>query len=354
MATYTLRQLLTTQTSIDVDGVTLSNFRNDGPSNISPAYVLIDTVGGADPGIDIRLDPRVANTAGGAQVGILFEAATAGSILTGASMSLSGYSFASPEAGGRVDVALTQAPRPVENIGINLAIDNAPGAPDALTGTDDITGGPVPRFTFEYDSAMSAPGTVGVSSIRFDLAGGGGGGGGGALPPGFDGLQYIASYADLTAAFGADRAAGEAHYLNAGKAEGRRIDLFSETQYLKNYGDLQAAFGHDVNQATIHYISNGSKEGRTDDAPSPAQIDGLQYVASNPDLIQAFGADAAAGQQHYAQLGQAENRLLDNFNEIQYLKNYGDLSAAFGDNTDAATAHYIQFGFAEGRNDFIV
>jgi hypothetical protein len=351
LATYTLRQLLTTQTSIDVDGVTLSNFRNDGPSNISPAYVLIDTVGGDDPGIDIRLDPRVANTAGGAQLGILFEATTAGSILAGASMSLSGYSFAAPEAGGRVDVALTQAPRPVENIGISLAIDNAAGAPDALTGADDITGGPVPRFTFEYDSAMSAPGTVGVSSIRFDL---GGGGGGGALPPGFDGLQYIASYADLAGVLGADRAAGEAHYLNAGKAEGRQIDLFSETQYLKNYGDLQAAFGHDADQATIHYINAGLTEGRTDDAAAPSQIDGLQYVASNPDLISAFGANAAAAQEHYAQFGQAENRQLDNFNESQYLRNYGDLAAAFGDNTDAATAHYIQFGFPEGRNDFIV
>ncbi|MGE3294674.1 MAG: right-handed parallel beta-helix repeat-containing protein, partial [Geminicoccaceae bacterium] len=245
---------------------------------------------------------------------------------------------------------------PVENIGIGLAIDNAPGAPDTLTGADAITGGPVSRFTFEYDSSMSAPGTVGVSSIRFDLTGGGGGGGGGGsdLPPGFDGLQYIASYADLTAAFGADRAAGEAHYLNAGKAEGRRIDLFSETQYLKNYGDLQAAFGHDANQATIHYISSGANEGRTDDAPSPAEVDGLQYIASNPDLIAAFGANAAAGQQHYAQFGQAENRLLDNFNETQYLGNYADLSAAFGDNTDAATTHYIQAGFAEGRNDFII
>jgi hypothetical protein len=351
LATYTLRQLLTTQPSIAVGGVTLSNFRNDGPTNISPAYILIDTVGGADPGIDIRLDPRVAHTAAATQVGFLFEANTTGSILAGASMSLSGYSFAAPETAGRVDVALTQAPRPVENIGINLAINNAPGAPDALTGADDITGGPVPRFTFEYDSAMSVPGTVGVSSIRFDLAAGGGGG---ALPPGFDGLQYIASYSDLVAAFGPNRAAGEAHYLNHGKAEGRRTDLFNETQYLNNYGDLQAAFGHDVNQATLHYIYRGQKEGRSDDAPSPSQIDGLQYIASNADLIRAFGPNAAAGQQHYAQLGQAENRQLDNFNESQYLKNYGDLTAAFGDNTDAATAHYIQFGFAEGRNDFIV
>ena len=88
------------------------------------------------------------------------------------------------------------------------------------------------------------------TEIRFDLDGSGGGGGGG-LPADFDGLQYIASYSDLIAAFGANAAAGEQHFLSNGQAEGRQADLFSETQYLRNYGDLQAAFGTDVNAATI-------------------------------------------------------------------------------------------------------
>ena len=66
------------------------------------------------------------------------------------------------------------------------------------------------------------------------------------MPDGFDGLQYIASYADLIAAFGANRAAGEQHYLSFGHTEGRAVDTFSETQYLHNYGDLQAAFGTNV------------------------------------------------------------------------------------------------------------
>jgi hypothetical protein len=350
LAIYTLNSLLTTRSPITVGGVTLSDFTNDGPTTVRPQYILIETVEGADPGINISLDPRVANTVGATSVGVLFVATTNGSILEGASMSLNGYGFAAPETSGAVAATLTQGRRTADNIGIGLSINNAPGAPDTLQGSDDITGGPVPRFTFEYDMTQSVPGRIGVTAIRFDLDRDGGGG----LPAGFDGLQYIASYADLASVLGANRAAGEAHYLSHGRSEGRKADLFSETQYLKNYGDLQAAFGSDVEKATAHYINNGLREGRTDDAASAAQVDGLQYIASNPDLIRVFGANATAGQQHYAQFGRHEGRVLDNFDETQYVDNYDDLEAAFGNNTGAATVHYIQFGFAEGRNDFIV
>ena len=79
-----------------------------------------------------------------------------------------------------------------------------------------------------------------------------------------DGLQYIASHPDLILAFGANAAAGQQHYLNFGKSEGRVHDDFNETQYLANYADLQAAFGSDTSAATIHYIQNGFAEGRSD------------------------------------------------------------------------------------------
>jgi hypothetical protein len=87
-----------------------------------------------------------------------------------------------------------------------------------------------------------------------------------ALPPAFDGLQYIASHGDLVRALGADRAAGERHYLDFGQAEGRRPDTFDEAQYLANYPDLQAAFGGDAEAATVHYIQFGFAEGRVDEA----------------------------------------------------------------------------------------
>ncbi len=175
-----------------------------------------------------------------------------------------------------------------------------------------------------------------------------------SLPPGFDGLQYIASYTDLIVAFGADRAAGTQHFLGFGQSEGRAADRFAETQYLKNYGDLQTAFATDVDAATRHFIQFGSSEGRNDAVGTPAQIDGLQYLASHADLIQAFGANAAAGQQHYVGHGQSEGRALDTFDETQYLANYADLRAAFGNDTEAATQHFLTNGFTEGRNDFLI
>jgi hypothetical protein len=170
------------------------------------------------------------------------------------------------------------------------------------------------------------------------------------LPPGFDGLQYIASYGDLVRVLGEDEAAGEQHYLAFGEAEGREADTFDEEQYLANYEDLQAAFEEDTDAATAHYIRFGFGEGRTDEALPPG-FDGLQYIASNPDLIEALGADAFAGQRHYVAFGEAEERETDTFDEAQYLANYEDVREAFGEDADAATAHYIRFGFAEGRTD---
>ena len=85
------------------------------------------------------------------------------------------------------------------------------------------------------------------------------------LPPGFNGLQYIASYPDLIQALGANRFAGERHYLSSGRAEGREADTFDLLQYLENYPDVQAAFGNNGTAATAHYIEYGFAEGRTDD-----------------------------------------------------------------------------------------
>jgi hypothetical protein len=77
-------------------------------------------------------------------------------------------------------------------------------------------------------------------------------------------LAYIASYADLIAAFGTDESAGFNHYLQWGYREGRSSDNFDEVQYVANYPDLQAAFGTDYEAATLHFITNGYFEGRTD------------------------------------------------------------------------------------------
>lgn len=130
----------------------------------------------------------------------------------------------------------------------------------------------------------------------------------------FDGLQYIASYPDLIRALGANRAAGEQHYAQYGRAEGRSTDTFNEQQYLANYADLRAAFGTDGVKATIHYITYGFYENRTDEAIGPAAqpnfvvffVDDLGYgevgavhqpdvATPNIDSIAAAGVVATSG-----------------------------------------------------------
>ncbi|MFO1048518.1 MAG: hypothetical protein U1E52_11550 [Geminicoccaceae bacterium] len=354
MAIYTLREILQTRPTIDLGDVVLTNFVRDASSTLSPSQVIIETIEGSEPGLIIRTaTPLSSGTA--QHFGFEFRATADSSIIEGASVTMSGSSFSNPESGGSIDLDVGQAGRDADNLTINLFNDNAAGVADSFADSDTIAGGPVDTFRFDYDltlAPVSGTATFTTSTLLFDLS---------AAPPptvtlpsGFDGLQYIASYADLAAAFGANRTAGEQHYLAFGHSEGRTVDGFSETQYLQNYADLRAAFGTNVQLATQHYIQHGMGEGRSDDAASAAQINGLQYIASHDDLIQAFGANATAGQQHYVNFGQGEGRALDTFDETQYLANYADLRAAFGTNTEAATQHFIQHGFAEGRHDFIV
>lgn len=345
MATYNLRDLLVTDNPITVGGLVLSDFRNH--SHVPARDILIDTVEGSETGINVRLSDRLSDTDTGKDIGFTFTVVASSPTIAGAHMDLSGFGFLAPETGGTASASLREGRQVDDRLGIDLVLDNAPGAPDVLSGSSSIRGGPLQSFDFDYDMAHTGPGHIGVTEIRFDS-------GQATLPPGFDGLQYIASYPDLIAAFGADRAAGEAHYLAAGRLEGRAPDLFNDTQYLKNYTDLQAVFGSNVQQATIHFITSGFAEGRRHDVSSLAKIDGLQYIASHGDLIAAFGADADAGKQHYATAGRGEHRALDTFDETQYLANYADLRAAFGNDTTAATIHYIEHGFAEGRNDFLI
>lgn len=167
--------------------------------------------------------------------------------------------------------------------------------------------------------------------------------------PEFDGLSYVASYADLTASYGpaslagdfaAVSAAGARHYAMSGRLQGRDV-TFDGTDYLGNYADLRAAFGTDAVAATRHFLVAGVAEHRLGQG-------GLAYVASYDDLIATIGANREAGASHYALSGQAEGRVV-RFDAAQYLANYADLRAAFGTDTEAATQHYILAGHAEHR-----
>ena len=103
----------------------------------------------------------------------------------------------------------------------------------------------------------------------------------------FDPLYYLNQNPDIAAA----AIDPLAHYQNWGWAEGRdpnpSVDLAAVDglEYIASYGDLMAAFG--VNEAAgyQHFATQGLFEGRT------TSFDGLEYIASYSDLMNAFGAN---------------------------------------------------------------
>jgi serralysin len=163
-----------------------------------------------------------------------------------------------------------------------------------------------------------------------------------------DGLNYIASYADLMAAFGANAQAGYSHFLTYGRTEGR-VETFDGLDYIASYVDLRTAFGAGTSLAAIsaagasHFINNGKAEGRS------TTFNSLDYIASYQDLISAFHVNGDAGALHDIQFGAKEGRQV-NFNGLAYLANYTDLMSAFGSNEQAGAAHYILNGSNEKRS----
>ncbi|WP_323796631.1 S8/S53 family peptidase [Nisaea sp.] len=117
---------------------------------------------------------------------------------------------------------------------------------------------------------------------------------------------------------------------------------FSGLEYIASFSDLEAAFGRDAGAARTHYIQAGVYEGRT------VEFDGLEYVASHADLIGALGTNRAAAAAHYLDAGRAEGRTTT-FDADNYMRANPDLATAFGGNDDLATRHYIANGFNEGR-----
>ncbi len=167
-------------------------------------------------------------------------------------------------------------------------------------------------------------------------------------PDTFDGLDYVASYSDLIAAFkgaGSEQAvldAGATHFITYGVNEGRAT-TFNGLDYIASYGDLIKAFGVNGDAGALHYIEYGASEGRT------TTFDGLDYIASYGDLIKAFGANEQAGAAHFIQYGYSEGRATT-FDGLDYIAGYTDLMKAFGANNDAGATHYIDYGLGEGRN----
>lgn len=118
--------------------------------------------------------------------------------------------------------------------------------------------------------------------------------------------------------------------------------VFSGLEYIATYSDIEAAFGRDADAARDHFVDAGVWEGRV------VAFDGLEYIASYDDLRAAFGTDREAGTGHYLDSGRSEGRAVT-FDAEAYLNANPDLDAAFHGDHDLATLHYITAGVDEGR-----
>lgn len=186
--------------------------------------------------------------------------------------------------------------------------------------------------------------------------------------PSLDALGYVATYADLVAAFrghGSKEAiadVGAEHYVSTGLGEGRHA-AFDSLRYVASNADLIGNFAQLGNAASIrdagalHYIVGGRQENRVTQT-----FNSLSYVAANIDLIQwvhntnSVGLESVQqnGAFHYITTGYGEGRTTS-FDVWSYLASNPDLIAAFRSGqwglgqTDAGAYHYIVSGYFEGR-----
>lgn len=158
----------------------------------------------------------------------------------------------------------------------------------------------------------------------------------------FDGLRYIAGYADLRTAFGMDGAAASRHYVQWDASEARGV-TFDALGYIAGYADLRAAFGMDASAGARHFVLYGEAEGRR------SEFDAYIYLAGNIDLLEGLGPDLAAATWHYIIDGTDAGLRYEGFEALEYIASYSDLSAAFESNEAVATRHFVRFGHDEGR-----
>jgi hypothetical protein len=164
-----------------------------------------------------------------------------------------------------------------------------------------------------------------------------------AVTEDFHAWSYLASYADLRAAFGSDVVSAFRHFGQYGEIENRDVTLFDAISYIASYDDLIAAFGTDADEGARHWLQHGMAEGRQ------ITFDPLAYLASNPELIAQFGEDEEAAAEHYIETGHAQGLDDDDFDAAAYLAANPDLRAAYGNDLELATLHYVRYGYYEGR-----
>ena len=198
----------------------------------------------------------------------------------------------------------------------------------------------------------------------------------------FDVNSYYNQYADLRSAFGTNWRAYYLHYIQNGKAEGRKgtgtksiqgttvyngVDysaVYNMDDYLKTNSDVRKAVGGDDLAAIAHFVNYGMKEGRQ----ASSKFDVNSYRMRYKDLRSAFGYDLAAYYYHYMSSGKAEGRkatgkvtsidAITVYNGVDYSAVYDfnyylsanpDIKAAFGNDDLAVLSHFVNYGMKEGR-----
>ena len=161
----------------------------------------------------------------------------------------------------------------------------------------------------------------------------------------YDYDYYINKYPDLKAAFGSDKRAAIAHFVNNGMAEGRQgKDSFNVTVYKSKYSDLNAAFGTDYKSYYLHYINNGKNEGRTAASGEAVNIPTSVPSSASSSEANTISTPVLSGPTVYNGIDYSSV-----YDYGFYINTYGDLKAAFGNDSQAALEHFVTSGMAEGR-----
>ena len=160
----------------------------------------------------------------------------------------------------------------------------------------------------------------------------------------FNTYRYLASNADLLAAFGSNAPVALAHFINQGYGEGRGFAAFNTVAYLASNPDLLVVFGPNPGAAAEHFVRWGQAEGRP-----LASFDAYAYLASNLDVLGAYGPNPAGAGEHFVYWGHAEGRPTASFDGFAYLASNPDVLAVYGPNPGAATEHFVRWGNTEGR-----
>jgi Ca2+-binding RTX toxin-like protein len=158
----------------------------------------------------------------------------------------------------------------------------------------------------------------------------------------FDPWEYLASNADLIAAFGPNPQAGYDHYVNSGFNEGRATASFDPLEYLASNPGMIGGPGVTPAWAVQHYVSAGYFEHR-----ATTSFDAVEYLASNPDLI-AAGYTPSMALQHYVSSGYFEHRPTTSFDPAEYLASNPDLIQA-GTTPASAAQQYVSAGYVQHR-----